>query len=60
MKKIKEDLINGKINLLISTHAIFANDVSFQKLGLIIIDEEQSFGVEQKEKLKNLNQIVMF
>ena len=51
-KKIKEDLINGKINLLISTHAIFANDVSFQKLGLIIIDEEQSFGVEQKEKLK--------
>ena len=51
-KQIKEDLINGKINLLISTHAIFANDVSFQKLGLIIIDEEQSFGVEQKEKLK--------
>ncbi len=51
-KKIKEELTKGKINLLISTHAIFANDVKFQKLGLIIIDEEQSFGVEQKEKLK--------
>ena len=51
-KKIKEDLINGKINLLISTHAIFSKDVLFQNLGLIIIDEEQSFGVEQKEKLK--------
>jgi transcription-repair coupling factor (superfamily II helicase) len=51
-KKIKEELTKGKVNLLISTHAIFANDVRFQKLGLIIIDEEQSFGVEQKEKLK--------
>ena len=51
-KKIKEELTKGKVNLLISTHAIFANDVTFQKLGLIIIDEEQSFGVEQKEKLK--------
>ena len=51
-KIIKKDIENGSIDLLIATHAIFADDIRFLNLGLIIIDEEQSFGVEQKEKLK--------
>ena len=51
-KIIKKEIENGSIDLLIATHAIFADDIRFLNLGLIIIDEEQSFGVEQKEKLK--------
>ena len=53
-KEIIINLNNGSINILIGTHAILSNDISFKNLGLIIIDEEQSFGVEQKEKLKKL------
>ncbi len=53
-KIIKNDVENGSIDILIGTHAILSGDISFKKLGLIIIDEEQSFGVEQKEKLKKL------
>ena len=53
-KKIKENISSGFINILIGTHAILSNDINFFNLGLIIIDEEQSFGVEQKEKLKKL------
>ena len=53
-KKIKENISSGYINILIGTHAILSNDINFFNLGLIIIDEEQSFGVEQKEKLKKL------
>ncbi len=53
-ESIKQKIKNGEIEILIGTHAILSNDVSFKKLGLIIIDEEQSFGVEQKEKLKKL------
>ena len=51
-RKIKEKLNLGLIDLIIGTHAILSENISFNKLGLIIIDEEQSFGVEQKEKLK--------
>ena len=53
-KIIKDKLKLGLIDLIIGTHAILSSDVSFKNLGLIIIDEEQSFGVEQKEKLKKL------
>ncbi|MAI75631.1 MAG: transcription-repair coupling factor [Rickettsiales bacterium] len=53
-KLIKERIKNGKIDIIIGTHAIFSSDIIFNKLGLIIIDEEQSFGVEQKEKLKKI------
>ena len=53
-KNIKEKLNLGLIDLIIGTHAILSSDVSFKKLGLIIIDEEQSFGVEQKEQLKKI------
>ncbi len=53
-KKILKDLSEGKIDLLIGTHRIIQKDVVFKNLGLLIIDEEQRFGVKDKEKLKEL------
>lgn len=50
IKKVKE----GKIDILIGTHRILSKDIEFRDLGLLIIDEEQRFGVGHKEKLKNL------
>lgn len=50
---IRNDLKDGKIDILISTHAIFSNSIEINDLGLIIVDEEQRFGVKQKEKLKS-------
>lgn len=49
LKKLEE----GKIDILIGTHRIVGNDVKFKDLGLLIIDEEQKFGVAVKDKLKN-------
>ena len=49
-----KDLKNGKVDFVIGTHRILSKDVSFKKLGLLIIDEEQRFGVKDKEKLKGL------
>ena len=49
--KILENLINGKIDILISTHAVFEDDVKFNNLGLAIIDEQHRFGVIQRLKL---------
>ncbi|MBE6798237.1 MAG: transcription-repair coupling factor [Ruminococcaceae bacterium] len=51
-EKIKKDLIAGNIDLIIGTHSLIAKDVKFKDLGLLIVDEEQRFGVAQKEKLK--------
>ena len=56
-KEIKETLElvkKGKVDILIGTHRIVSKDVSFKDLGLVIIDEEQRFGVNVKEKLKSL------
>ena len=53
-EKIKKNLAVGNIDLIIGTHAIISKDVKFKDLGLIIVDEEQRFGVAQKEKLKEL------
>ncbi|WP_242508816.1 transcription-repair coupling factor [Candidatus Finniella inopinata] len=52
--EIKKDLEAGHVNIIIATQAILANDVRFHDLGLLIVDEEQHFGVKQKEKLKTL------
>ena len=52
--KIKNDLKTGEVNIVIGTHALLSNDVDFNNLGLLIIDEEQHFGVAQKEKIKEL------
>ena len=51
-KKILKQLENGAIDILIGTHRIIQKDVIFRDLGLLIIDEEQRFGVKDKEKLK--------
>ena len=53
-KDIKSELKDGSLEIIIVTHALLANDVEFCNLGLLIIDEEQHFGVKHKEKLKQL------
>lgn len=53
-KKILERLKSGEIDILVGTHRIVQSDVKFRDLGLLIVDEEQRFGVLQKEKLKEL------
>jgi transcription-repair coupling factor (superfamily II helicase) len=53
-KKVLEGLADGQIDILIGTHRILSNDVLFKDLGLLVIDEEQKFGVVHKEKIKNL------
>jgi len=52
-KVIVNNIKNGSIDLCIGTHRIIQNDVNFNNIGLLIIDEEQRFGVKQKEKLKS-------
>ncbi len=54
VKKIVQDLKEGKIDILIGTHKLIGREVTFKDLGLLIIDEEQKFGVAVKEKLKQL------
>lgn len=53
-KKIIKEVNEGKIDILIGTHRIIQKDIQFKNLGLMIIDEEQRFGVKDKEKLKVL------
>lgn len=53
-KEILGELANGKIDILIGTHRIIGKDVNFKDMGLLIIDEEQKFGVSVKEKLKRM------
>ncbi|MDE6155696.1 MAG: ATP-dependent DNA helicase RecG, partial [Eubacterium sp.] len=52
-REIKAQLIDGKIDLLIGTHAIIQNDVEFKNLGLVITDEQHRFGVKQRASLAN-------
>ena len=53
-KKITEGLKSGKIDLVVGTHRLLSKDVQFKDLGLLIVDEEQRFGVKHKERLKEL------
>ena len=53
-RKVVADVVAGRIDVVIGTHRLLQEDVAFSELGLIVIDEEQRFGVEQKEKLKSL------
>jgi len=57
-KQIIEDLKRGKIDIIIGTHRLIQNDVNFKDLGLVVIDEEQRFGVKQKKKLRELRTTV--
>ena len=53
-KATREGLADGTIDIVIGTHAILSKSVSFKRLGLVIVDEEQRFGVNHKERLKQL------
>ena len=53
-KKTKEGVADGTIDIVIGTHAILAKSIGFKRLGLVIVDEEQHFGVGHKERLKAL------
>jgi transcription-repair coupling factor (superfamily II helicase) len=54
MREALEGIANGTVDIVIGTHKLLQRDVSFKKLGLVIIDEEHRFGVKDKEKLKKL------
>ena len=56
--QILKDLIDGKVDILIGTHRVLSDDVKFKDLGLLIIDEEQRFGVKHKEKIKGLKRSI--
>jgi len=53
-EKILQEIKNGGVDIAVGTHRLLSRDVEFQKLGLLIIDDEQRFGVKQKEKLREL------
>jgi len=57
---ILEALAEGKVDVLIGTHRLLQPDVKFKELGLVIVDEEQRFGVKQKERLKSIKENVEF
>jgi transcription-repair coupling factor (superfamily II helicase) len=57
-RKLVERLAQGGIDVIVGTHRLVSPDVQFKDLGLVIIDEEQRFGVEHKERLKKLRQTV--
>ncbi len=53
-KSTHDGLADGTVNIVVGTHAIFAKNIKFAHLGLLIVDEEQRFGVKQKERLKEI------
>ncbi|QQR68979.1 MAG: transcription-repair coupling factor [Alphaproteobacteria bacterium] len=53
-KQVRAELAEGKIDIIVGTHALLGKEVQFKRLGLLIIDEEQHFGVKQKERMKEL------
>ncbi len=57
-KKIVEEIKNQKVDIVVGTHRLLQKDIEFKELGLVIIDEEQRFGVAHKEKLKKMRTLV--
>ncbi|MCR5079561.1 MAG: transcription-repair coupling factor [Bacilli bacterium] len=57
-KRVIEGLKDGSIDMVIGTHRLFAKSIEYKDLGLLIVDEEQRFGVEQKEKIKEMKQSI--
>ena len=57
-KKVIEELEEGKVDIIIGTHRLIQNDIRFKDLGLLIVDEEQRFGVLHKERIKKLKESV--
>lgn len=58
VERIKKDFASGKIDLLCGTHKLLASDIDYKNLGLLVLDEEQKFGVSDKEKIKNIRKSV--
>lgn len=58
IKKVVEDLAAGKVDVVIGTHRLLSQDVEFRDLGLLVVDEEQRFGVRHKERLKQMRKNV--
>jgi transcription-repair coupling factor (superfamily II helicase) len=58
LKGLVEELGEGKIDIAIGTHRLFSADIQFKDLGLVVVDEEQRFGVKHKERLKQLKKAV--
>jgi transcription-repair coupling factor (superfamily II helicase) len=58
VRSILADAAAGKVDVLIGTHRVLGSDVSFRDLGLVVVDEEQRFGVAHKERLKKLRRLV--
>jgi transcription-repair coupling factor (superfamily II helicase) len=54
MKKVKEGITDGSVDIVVGTHALLGKSIQFKDLGLIVVDEEQHFGVAHKERLKEL------
>ncbi|MCC6546335.1 transcription-repair coupling factor [Candidatus Sumerlaeota bacterium] len=54
VKEVKARLKTGEVRVVVGTHALLAKDVAFQNLGLVVVDEEQRFGVRAKERLKEM------
>ncbi len=52
-KQILTDLVNGSTNILVGTHALFEDPVTFERLGLVVVDEQHRFGVKQRNRLLN-------
>jgi transcription-repair coupling factor (superfamily II helicase) len=57
-QRVVKDLANGGVDMVIGTHRLIQNDITFKDLGLVVIDEEQRFGVLHKEKFKRLRTLV--
>ena len=58
VRQVLADAAAGKVDVLVGTHRLLATDVSFRDLGLVVVDEEQRFGVAHKERLKKLRKLV--
>jgi transcription-repair coupling factor (superfamily II helicase) len=58
LKQLRQRLEAGTVDILIGTHRLLSQDVKFRRLGLLVVDEEQRFGVAQKEKLKQMKKDV--
>jgi len=58
LKAVAQDVTAGKVDVLIGTHRILSQDVKFKDLGLLVVDEEQRFGVKSKERLKQFKHLI--
>src|SRR5439155_9805398 len=57
-KKVVQDLAAGSVDIVIGTHRLLSRDIEFHNLGLLVVDEEQRFGVTHKERIKQLRRTV--